>query len=436
MSFFLPVKIFSQFLPKISILVLGLIISLSVTSKYDVHPDENKHALVINYFIDHNTYPKVGDEKSLYTYSEYGYSYIDEYDIVYYLAGKFYTLSNKLWTEEYMGFRFFQILLFLFLLIYFSNKKDGSIFLAFLLLTPQLWYIFSYGNGDAFPFFLSFLAAYQVTSPRSAFANYLRQTGFKLSFHSNPIFFSLLVAGLFLSKKNYWIFIIFLGTLLCIQLIPHFKKEFLQKVFLVLVISIIFIAPRILNDVVVNGWNKTALRIEVADRIADDRFKPNMISSNLSFRGLKLKNKGIPIQELISIHKWHYTSFDSFVGVYNHMNLLGSKVYYDIMFFFYFFLVSFLLNAYILKNSKISYFKLLLGILFVFFVLGISLYHSWTGDFQPQGRYLFPIIGILAVLGFEVKEQLNRYFYLTIFVISILGLYSFIFVALKYLPKS
>ena len=46
-----------------------------------------------------------------------------------------------------------------------------------MLLAPQIWYIFSYFNGDAFPLFLATLIGYQTAVPDSLFNRYLDAPG-------------------------------------------------------------------------------------------------------------------------------------------------------------------------------------------------------------------------------------------------------------------
>jgi peptidoglycan/LPS O-acetylase OafA/YrhL len=40
-------------------------------------------------------------------------------------------------------------------------------------------------------------------------------------------------------------------------------------------------------------------------------------------------------------------------------------------------------------------------------VIGLSVYHSWLSDFQPQGRYLFAIFGLVAIVVARNRELLH-----------------------------
>jgi hypothetical protein len=69
-------------------------------------------------------------------------------------------------------------------------------------------------------------------------------------------------------------------------------------------------------------------------------------------------------------------------------------------------------------------------------VVFLSLYHSWINDFQPQGRYLFPVLALFSI-PFTKASRLFR----TRFVPALLGAAfalsacSFLFVGLRKIPK-
>ncbi len=69
-------------------------------------------------------------------------------------------------------------------------------------------------------------------------------------------------------------------------------------------------------------------------------------------------------------------------------------------------------------------------------LIGASLHHSWTMDFQAQGRYLFPLLSMFGVLLGRCRTIFEtRLFVLSVTQLYLLGLYSFIFVALMNIPR-
>jgi len=69
-------------------------------------------------------------------------------------------------------------------------------------------------------------------------------------------------------------------------------------------------------------------------------------------------------------------------------------------------------------------------------IVGLSLYHSWVNEFQPQGRYLFAIFPIVGVLLSRSKPLVSQVFVNCIVAATfVLSSYSFVFVGLTEIPK-
>ncbi len=54
---------------------------------------------------------------------------------------------------------------------YKSNGRNG--WFLFIVISPQVWYVFSYFNNDAFPLFIAMILAMQVVDPESSLNRYL-----------------------------------------------------------------------------------------------------------------------------------------------------------------------------------------------------------------------------------------------------------------------
>ena len=61
-------------------------------------------------------------------------------------------------------------------------------------------------------------------------------------------------------------------------------------------------------------------------------------------------------------------------------------------------------------------------------LIGAVLYHCWTVDFQAQGRYLLPLIGMMGIVLYETRRAVSNLL-ATICYVWIIGLsfYSYIF---------
>jgi uncharacterized membrane protein len=65
-----------------------------------------------------------------------------------------------------------------------------------------------------------------------------------------------------------------------------------------------------------------------------------------------------------------------------------------------------------------------------------SSYHSWVSDFQAQGRYLFPILGMVGLLLQQTGGFLRKDVILfLVMVASALSAYSYILIAMPNLVR-
>src|SRR5690606_487423 len=98
---------------------------------------------------------------------------LNSWDVVYFLAGHFTRGVEGLAGSPMAGARLFQNLLWLGLLALAMARRSWAMSLAALLVSPQIWYVFSYFNGDALPLFLS-MCAVALVAEDGAMDRYLR----------------------------------------------------------------------------------------------------------------------------------------------------------------------------------------------------------------------------------------------------------------------
>ena len=162
-----PYRVFAWML----LAALTFIVTMAFISNASnrIHPDEFDHVAAARFYFDNWLPPPVADPRTLDSYSYAGVSYLNEWDVVYLLAGKFALLTQPFVQSEVYALRCFNLFLFLVLTCLAWTRRDDILTFCILLLSPQIWYIFSYFNADAFPMFLALLAVYELTSPRTAF---------------------------------------------------------------------------------------------------------------------------------------------------------------------------------------------------------------------------------------------------------------------------
>ena len=151
---------------------------------------------------------------------------------------------------------------------------------------------------------------------------------------------------------------------------------------------------------------------------------------------LNIKAKGLPLRFVIDYAHWPSKIFYSSFGIYGYTNIKGNHLYYRIIGS-----VAILLLAYIVVS--ILFFANVEGKILLLFTLlcggmtiAAALLHSWLVDIQAQGRYLFPILPMFGMLLYKTRDVVNTtLLHLLIFTLFLLSIYSFVFVALKYIPK-
>jgi hypothetical protein len=457
------------------------------------HPDEYLHRSAGRYFVDHWLPPKVGAPESLDSYSrEYGYSYLNDLDVVYFLAGKFAILLSPFLKNLDLAFRLFNVLLFASVAVFAARRPwDTSVAFVPLLLTAQAWYVFGYFNGDAFPLFLSILIAYQLTAPESAFARFMEARRVRDQV-GGLLLFALIVALLLLSKRNYYAFLAMLPALLllryagveaalaaavaactgiiwqlqifavddvtamlllggCMSLgilaalrrrpTRHARLVNLGRLALVGVAAAAFAAPRILIDLAQNGprEEKDAAAVKLAEQLAKDEYKPSRIAAGdtEAFHGSNLRGKGTALRALFAPPwNWHSGTFRSATGYYGWLEFASPRWYYRALGGLYLLLVGYLAFAVIRSRDRCLIVTGALVGLFAGLVVFVSVWHSWTGDFQAQGRYLFPVLPMLGILLGVARAHLNSRVLLPLLsACFLLSCYSFIAVGLAEIPK-
>lgn len=420
------------------LIALGLIITMAIISNTSnrIHPDEFDHVAAARFYLDNWLPPAVADPRTLDSYSYAGASYLNEWDISYLFAGKFALLIKAVVQNEIYAFRFFNVFLFLLLTCMAWIKRDEVLTFAVLLLSPQIWYVFSYFNNDAFAIFLSLLAAYELTSSRSAFND--RTRGIAARYLRLGLYIGLMI----LSKRTYWMFAVFTLCYAALTELWHSRNHdwrfYLRQAGMLTGIICAVAVPRVCYDLYVNGLpsQKTEKMIATANLLADDAFKPNRIGSSKYAAGINLKSRGMGFLSMNGDLYWPKESVKTAFGVYHYLLIRGPLLLYVLAAGCVGLLVAYLFFAIILKGNSHDKIILALSVGCCLGVIGLSLYHSWTNDFQPQGRYLFAIFSILGVLLIRSKQILNSVFVNSVIGVSFLfSSYSFIFVGLNHIPK-
>lgn len=412
---------------------------MATISRFNAHPDEFVHVAAAKYYQSHWLPPAVYDPEIRNSFSVYGHSRLTEKDLVYFFTGKFSLLAAYFVTNPMLSLRLFNCSLFLILVILFvkESRKNKPFFLV-LLISPQIWYVFSYVNSDAFGLFLSMIISYQIIKESSIFNQFFHSPTITGNF-KGAIAMAILLALQILSKSNYYLMLIFFAIIALIYFIKKdgYRKIIFYKGLILIGLTLFFIAPRYLYDVKLYGLNKNLIIAEYSEKYAGDRFKNSSMNQTDSYPGLHLRKKGVKFFELFSKPwNWHKAMSKSFFGVYGYMSIIGSKMYYQLMLLIFAGLLAWMTFYSVYHRSLPEKLPPLIFYLLFLLIIFLSINFSWVNDFQPQGRFLFPILGILGY-WFTEFEKLNKTPVLKSMVVflALSGLYSFVFVALANIPR-
>jgi len=480
---------------KLSVVALGFILALSsfaITST-SVNPDEDLHEADARYFSSHWQPPRLDspDMQATYAASPYGVSYLSEWNVTYLLAGKFGKVAQGLGFEERTGYRLYQAALFAALIALIVLLRLPAAASIPLIVTPQAWYLFSYMNGDALPFACAFLAAAIAFAPASRVRLFLAGAqNLDLRTLFQVAIFILCMAALIISKRNYWPVAAFIGAgaaivplrlglravtalsilllvaivgvaggraltetygtgitiaagaaalvsaLLLLQWAVNWKRRggdirLVIRLGSVLTAAALVASPWIIQDYRQNGGGhaKQATVEALREAYAAPEFRP---SSTAPAPGLKMREQGYSLRQLVNAPlEWQSATAKSFFGVYGYMKYYAAGPYYWLIGGATVLLLLLGIGSTLFMDPQ-GRSHLVLAIACATSLVAASLLHSWTYDFQAQGRYVMGLVVLMMPFMFQFRASSRIYLASNVLVAAIflLGCYSFVAVAM------
>ncbi len=428
-----------QFIPILFSAVFVLIVVMAAISRENVHPDEYVHLDAGIYYKTKWLPPVVDDPAIQDTYSVYGVSRLNSREVSYLFTGKLAELVSSLRISDLLGLRLFNVLLWGLLLLYFLKNIELRFMAAPLLISPQFWYVFSYCNSDAFALALSSVVACQAAFPQSLLNSFLLGEGKK---RSTLIFMVLggFCSLLFLLKKNYLLFVIFLIGYLLWRLLFRInvnkRRQYLKRLTAIILLGMSLTGLRIGADYAINGMDRSARIQQIREELASPLYKPST-PLELQHSFLNRRARGDTLKTIIVVDRWFEKTYRSAFGMYGYFTAVGTDAYYGAVravgvALFVLLSVGIIIRGGVSRNLLFGWFLVCSAGL-----IGVSLWHSWTTDYQTQGRYLFPIVPMACVLLYHVRQLMQGAVYkLLLTAMFMLSVYSFVFVALMDLPKT
>jgi hypothetical protein len=382
----------------LSIVLLGqlavsivLVVVMASRSPINAHPDEGLHLDAGRYFVDHWLPTAVGTPDAAPSYSKYGRSYVDEGDIVYWMFGRAAALGERAGIAPPLAMRWLQVSLFGGLVAWtIVRARRFAPALAFIVLTPQVWYIFSYINGDALPFALLTVILVELGRPDSAVRSFL--VGATPRPTAGVVVVGVLLGLLALSKLNYRIGLVFAAGVLA--WLASESRSWKPAALLVVIAAVVSL-PWMAYHGWVNDFRTTERIFEHAEKVAVPEMRPSAQTGPSSFPYMALRAKGASLWDVVVTLDWAGLSFRSFCGLYGWMSIRAAPWLYGAFAGLYATLLAILVLPVVVRGSRRSRALLIGVVVCAALVLAQSVYRSWVYDFQGQGRYLFPMLPML-----------------------------------------
>ena len=368
-----------------------LVVLMAVRSQGNAHPDEIFHFEAARYFRQHWLPPSVGAPGTESSYSAYGFSYLNEGDIVYWVLGKAAAVGHAVGMVPGIAMRWLQVVLYAGLVAWLMFRaRRFTPALGFLLLTPQVWYVFSYINGDALPFALLTVLLVELGWPDSGVRRFLKGTQARPT--PGVFVVGALLGLLAVSKRNYLVTFVFLGWAI---LWLRSEVRHWGRLALVASTAAVIVLPWIAYHGWVNDWETGKRVADYSELIASPEMKPSAQTTARSYPTRALRTKGASLWDVLVKLDWVGLSFRSFCGLYGWMDIEADPWVYRVFAGLYAVWLAILVFP-ALRRGPPGARSLLIGVLVcATLVVAQSVYRSWVYDFQGQGRYLFPILPTL-----------------------------------------
>jgi len=428
-----------RFVPLLLFGVWLLIIAMAGISKKNAHPDEYVHMYATSYYQDNWLPPVVDNPEIRNSYSVYGVSRLNAREIFYVAAGKFEHLIEDLQLPTSLSKRLFNVILFGLIVLYTIHNRRARLVAVPLLLSSQIWYVFSYCNSDALGITVAFFAACQLVDSDSLLQRYLKGAGWGVNL-AGILVTSTLIGVMFLLKKNYYPFAAFFFFCVFVKLFftaEYYweRKQALFRFLLVTLLGLSLFGLRVGLDYQVNGVDRLEKIGALQEELAHYGYKPStpLEEKNSS---IKRMERGTSFKDLFYKLHWGEKTFQSSFGVFGYFTIAAPKQYYTLVRNCSILLCAFVFGSILVRGGLLEATTVVAALGVSLALVGVSAYLSWTVDFQPQGRYLFPVAAVLSI-AYGLYDRLVNVQILSLGVMSlyILACYSFIFYGLMLIPK-
>lgn len=360
-----------------SLVIIGFIILIAwiFTIPFDHAPDEKAHYGLMYYIAQYHRLPVAGNQIIYHLIGDYTYYYGALPSLPYIfgavgiIIGKHIGDINSLYIyARFMATLFGITTLYLTIKtvrLLFNNNYFMQIGVPIVvLLTPQASFLFSYANNDAFTTFAMSLCYYFMV--KCTVENWSNK---------NAVLLGTAVGIALLSKLNSYIIIPLIGIFFAIS----FKNEFKR--------GLKFLVLTALPVIIVSGWWFVRnIVIYKGDILA---LKTSKLTNIVGFQA-----KGWSVFKFLTHTGWIESSFNSSWGVFDYLSIFMPLWYYrTVLGIVVLSILGITLYLYKkIRSDKLDNKAIIIGVIFsvaIIFSILLSLWTSYTNDYQAQGKYLY-----------------------------------------------
>lgn len=441
------VKIKEKYLKILFVAIMFVVCVLwAVYQPFNEGPDERMKMDICQYILEHNNTLPTGEEKEIIN-PIWGISYGFTPILSYMLSALFVKIAMIFTTNAtvlLVAARFTSILCYTGTIIMvikiaeqlFKNKIFKWLFIIFVSCLPQFVFLGTYLNNDSLAILSSSIIVYSWI------------IGLKNNWDMNSNI--LLGMGVGICALSYYNCYGFILTSIIIYMVSCYMKktkfkEFLKKAIAISIIALLIAGWWFIRSAIIHNGDFIGMRTsdKCAEKYAQEDYKPSKRKTP--------SKQGHSLMHMFTKMGWINQTTRSFIGVFGHMRQpMPFIVYLGYIVLFLIGIIG-IIYYWVIKirhkeHKKDRYLVLLQTIFGINIIIPIilSIYYSYCSDFQPQGRYIMPMLipfMYFVTLGMESltekvirREKIKNILIITLtvllFIVPIICLFKY--VILKY----
>ncbi len=373
-------------------------------------PDESMRYLVVQWIVDHNALP-IGFEDEIIN-PRWGFSYAFT-PYLPSMIGAIFTKIASFFTSEHMVLlsacrmvNVFSGMATLFVAFrvgdkILDNKKSVYLLVAIVAYLPQFVFLCGYLNNDVMTLMSGFMILDAVLDGMKDKWNIKNMT---------YLAFGVGICALTYYFGYGWILFAVVCFIATCWKQESDKKEFWKKFGIIAVMVFVICGWYFIRNLIIYDGDLLGYK---SQRLCTEMY----IEENGTFTIYNPGRMSMHLRDMLHYGRWIETTTESFIGMFGGMIICLDGKFYDFYIAISIAAVGLFLMFRYRTRTKIKTPFLLMLVFEIVFPIALSIYNSYTRDFQPQGRYviaLLPAFAVIAAVGVDelskaVKEKYQRF---------------------------